>query len=300
MTLGLVLPTFPQSGRADWRSLPAVVREAEDLGSSALWACDHLFWHGPVFESLTALAVAATLTSRCTLGTAVLQLALRSPAVVAKTVASLQEISGGRFVLGVGAGAHRGEFDACGVDFSRRGKLLDLALDELQDIWAEGDGRYQQFPTPATVPVWIGGSGDAALRRAARRGAGWMPMFLTPAELARRFGQLDAELERVGRAPGDVTRSVLVFVHVDRDAARGRTRGRSWLSSLYRLPSDRFESHLVAGEPGACAERLAAYLDAGVEHLCIFVADDDPLPHFEAVVGQLAATPTPRPRTVHP
>lgn len=300
MSLGLVLPTFPQSARADWRRLPAVARRAEDLGASGLWCCDHLFWHGPVLESLTALAVAATHTSSCSLGTAVLQLALRSPAVVAKTAASLQEVSGGRLVLGVGTGAHPGVFDACGVDFSRRGKLLDQSLDELDDIWAGGGGRYRQLPAPTTVPVWIGGSGDAALRRAARRGAGWMPMFLRPTDLERRFRELDVELERVGRAGADVTRSVLVFVHVDRDGARARSRGLSWLASLYRLPADRFESHLVAGEPAQCVERLTGYLDAGVEHLCLFVADDDPLPHLDSLVGDLTATTAPRPRTVHP
>lgn len=300
VSIGLVLPTFPQTASADWRRLPEIAREAEDLGASALWACDHLFWHGPVLEALTALTVAATHTSTCSLGTGVLQLALRSPAVVAKTAASLQEVSGGRLVLGVGAGAHRGEFDACGVDFSRRGKLLDQALDVLDDIWAVGDERYEQLPAPPTVPVWIGGSGDAALRRAAHRGAGWMPMFLTPADLGARFRQLDAELERVGRTPGDVTRSVLVFVHVDRDAARARARGLSWLASLYRLPAARFEPHLVAGSPQECAQQLTRFLDAGAEHLCVFVADDDPLCHLGALAGELPAATTPRPRTVLP
>jgi alkanesulfonate monooxygenase SsuD/methylene tetrahydromethanopterin reductase-like flavin-dependent oxidoreductase (luciferase family) len=275
------------------------VREAEALGVDGLWACDHLFWHGPVLEAFTALGVAAASSERCTIGTAVLQLALRPPAVVAKTAASLQQVSGGRLVLGVGAGAHAGEFDAAGVEFARRGRLLDEGLDALAALWdADGSTPYEQRPPPAPVPVWIGGSGDAALRRAARRGSGWMPMFLAPTALRSRFEQLDAELVLAERSPGEVTRSTLVFVHVDRDRAEARRRGLSWMSSLYRLPTDRFERHLVAGEPGEVVERLSAYPDAGVEHLCLFVADDDPIPHLDAVAGDLRAlAPPTRPAT---
>jgi alkanesulfonate monooxygenase SsuD/methylene tetrahydromethanopterin reductase-like flavin-dependent oxidoreductase (luciferase family) len=298
VSVGMVLPTFPQSASADWRRLPAVARAAEDLGVSGLWACDHLFWHGPVLEAMTALTVAATHTAQCSIGTAVLQLALRPPATVAKAAASLQELSGGRLIVGVGAGAHPGEFQACGVDFAQRGRLLDRALDEVEAIWAGRGGRYEQFPLPPAIPVWIGGSGDAALRRAARRGAGWIPMFLSPSDLGSRFRQLDDELERAGRVPADVTRGLLVFVNVDRDGARARRRGLAWMSSLYRLPAERFERHLVAGDAHECVDRLAAYLDVGVEHVCLFVADDDPVPHLDALVGDLRATATSRARTV--
>jgi alkanesulfonate monooxygenase SsuD/methylene tetrahydromethanopterin reductase-like flavin-dependent oxidoreductase (luciferase family) len=304
-TVGLVLPTFPQSTPLAARRLPQVVAEAEALGVDALWACDHLFWHGPVLEAMTALTLAATASSRCTIGTAVLQLALRSPAVVAKTAASLQELSGGRLVLGVGAGAHQGEFTASGVDFAGRGALLDRALDQLDQHWTAGGHPYEQLPRPAPIPVWVGGSGDPALRRAARRGRGWMPMFLAPDALRSRYRQLDAELVLAGRRPADVTRSTLLFLHTGRDGGAARRQGLAWMSSLYRLPESRLERHIVAGEPHECVERLASYVDAGVEHLCLFVADDDPLPHLDAIIGDLRVATTrrattPRARTVQP
>jgi len=318
-TVGLVLPTFPQSGRLDAGLLRATVADADALGVDALWACDHLFWHGPVLEALTTLAVAAGTGTGCTLGTAVLQLALRDPAVVAKAVASLQELSGGRLVLGVGAGAHEGEFAAAGADFARRGATLDAALDELARLWAPGDERYAQRPAPERVPIWVGGSGDPAVRRAARRGDGWIPMFLSPDALRSRYRQLDAEIVLAGRQPADVTRSVLLFVRTGPDGAVARRQGLAWMSSLYGLPEARLDRHLVAGEPAACVERLAAYAEAGAEHLCLFVADDDPVPHIDALLAGLraatarsstdqsstvtapaTATPASTARTVHP
>jgi alkanesulfonate monooxygenase len=247
---------------------------------------------------MTALTAAATATSRCTLGTAVLQLALRSPAVIAKTAASLQELSRGRFVLGVGAGAHEGEFAAAGVDFAGRGRILDHALDELDVLWDDGEALYRQSPRPEPIPVWIGGSGNPALRRAARRGHGWMPMFLSPDALRSRYRQLDAEAVLAGRSPADITRAVLVFLRTDRGDGGGRRQGLAWMSSLYRQPEERLARHLVAGSPAECVARLAEYVDAGARHLCLFVADDDPLPHLDAVIGDLRALAPPPARTV--
>ena len=168
--LGLVLPTFPQHRTTlpDAEELGATCRAAEDAGAAALWACDHLFWHGPALEAMTALAVAATATRRAAIGTCVLQLPLRHPPAVAKQAAALQHLSGGRMVLGVGVGTHRGEYDAAGVDFATRGRRLDEGIATLRRAWASpGDGSYAQLPAPAPVPVWVGGSSEAA--PAARR-----------------------------------------------------------------------------------------------------------------------------------
>lgn len=282
-SLGLVLPTFPQ-GAPDFGRLPDVARRAEEMGVAGLWACDHLFWPGPVLECFTALTVAAAHTRGCTLGSAVLQLPMRSPAAVAKTAASLQAISGGRLVLGVGAGIHEGEFAAAGADFHRRGRLLDDGIAAVRRHWSAPDGPYAQQPAPAPIPVWVGGTSDAARRRAARTGDGWIPMFLSPDGLAAAYARLAGEAAEHGRDAAAITRAFLVFVSVGpRDEAR--RRGLAWMSSLYRLPEERLARHLVAGEPAACLERLAEYGAAGAEHLVCFVADDDPLPHLEALTS---------------
>src|SRR5580693_9185174 len=149
-SLGLILPTFPQD-RVDLpgaMALADLCRRAEAGGAGALWVCDHVFWHGPALEALSALGVAATATSRAAIGTCILQLPLRHAPSVAKEAASLDHLSAGRLILGVG-------------------------IDTLRRSWAVSPGqRYAQLPAVGPVPVWVGGSSEAALRRAAHRGDG--------------------------------------------------------------------------------------------------------------------------------
>ena len=119
---------------------PPSAADAEQLGADALWACDHLFWHGPSLESMMALAIAATATDTATLGTCVIQLPLRQAPVVAKQAASLQTLTRGRFVLGVGVGSHAGEYEQAGLDYHTRGRQLDAGIAELRRSWASGRG----------------------------------------------------------------------------------------------------------------------------------------------------------------
>ena len=281
--LGLVLPTFPQNG-AVCEEIPGVARGAEQVGAAALWACDHLFWRGPVLECFTALTLAAAATSEVAIGTGVLQLPMRSPAVVAKTAASLQQVSGGRFVLGVGVGVHAGEYEAAGARFGGRGRALDAGIDRVRDLWARNGGDYPMLPQPSPVPVWVGGSSAAARRRAALRGDGWMPMFFGPADLRVQYDLLAEELAAAGRPADSVRRALLVFVACDESySGAAREKGLDWLSSLYGLPPRAFERHLLAGSAVECAEQVAAFRDAGAEHVCIFVADDRPLEQFAAI-----------------
>src|SRR5271165_6329057 len=162
-------------------ALAALCGEAERIGAGALWSVDHLFWPRPLLECLTTLTVAATATERVVIGSCVLQLPLRSPPAVAKQAAAISLLSGGRFVLGVGVGRHRGEYAAAGVDFSARGRLTDEGIAALRRAWGhEGApaAPYVQAPPSPPVPVWVGGSSDAALARAATAGDGWIPLFV--------------------------------------------------------------------------------------------------------------------------
>jgi alkanesulfonate monooxygenase SsuD/methylene tetrahydromethanopterin reductase-like flavin-dependent oxidoreductase (luciferase family) len=282
--LGLVMPTFPQ-GHADFAALPRWAQRAEAEGVGALWACDHVFWHGPVLECFTALSVAAAVTAHTTIGAAIVQLPLRQSAIVAKTAASIQSVAGGRLVLGIGVGMHEAEFELVGAPFAGRGARCDRAIGELRSLWAGAEARrgYRQDPCPPAIPIWIGGASPAARRRAARLADGWIPIFRSPEALRADFAALDAELARAGRAPSAVTRSLLVFVAAHADGRRARERGLAWLASLYRLPPQKVERHLLAGEPAEVADRLAAYHDAGVDHFVCFVADDEPLSHFASI-----------------
>lgn len=284
----------PETG---FRRLPDLCREAEALGVGTLWACDHLFWHRPVLECLTALTMAATITSEAMLGSCVLQLPLRQPAAVAKQAASIQTLSSGRLLLGVGVGSHPGEYDEAGADYHHRGKALDRGITELRRCWAAepsepGDAtalprRYRQLPEPAPIPLWVGGSSEAALRRAAAVADGWIPLFVGPADYAAALDRLAKETERAGRAPGSVVPSIVLFVSVHDDADTARARGTAWMSSLYRIPAHAFDRHIVAGTPDAVVAAIGAYQEAGAEHVALYVTDDDPLDQFTTVMTAL-------------
>ena len=212
--VGLILPTFPQYLQHSWSGVSPIgrtngttstagsgdgpgdvdpltelaetCRTAEALGADALWACDHLFWHGPALECMTALTVAATATRRVTLGTCVIQLPLRQAPAVAKQAATLQSLTRGRIVLGVGVGSHAGEYEQSGIDYplaaasstpgspssGARGRPAPAST---PGNTGSGVDRYRQLPAPQSVPVWVGGSSEAALRRAAAWPTGGCP-----------------------------------------------------------------------------------------------------------------------------
>jgi alkanesulfonate monooxygenase SsuD/methylene tetrahydromethanopterin reductase-like flavin-dependent oxidoreductase (luciferase family) len=262
-------------------------RRAEATGADSLWAVDHLYWPHPIAEPLTTLAVAAAATTRPLLGTCVLQLPLRRPSVVAKQATGLQLLSGGRFVLGVGVGIHEGEYERAETDFQRRGRLMDEGVAAVRAAWAsEGPSDYVMQPRSAPVPIWFGGHSDAARRRAAVMGDGWIPLFLTPDDYATALLALRRETEAAGRDPDAVTAGVVVFACVgDDDAA---VRGAQWLSDMYRLPPKAFARHLAAGAPDTCAERLHRYAEAGARHIVVMVAGSPAIEHFRQLRAAFA------------
>ncbi|MFI0924653.1 LLM class flavin-dependent oxidoreductase [Streptomyces sp. NPDC021012] len=178
MQLGVNVPNFGPG------TDPGVLREgarlAEDLGLGVLMVSDHVAvtpdvaerYPEPFYEPFTTLSWLAGLTTTVRLGTTVLVLPYRHPLLVARMAANLHLLSGGRFVLGVGVGWARQEFEALGVPFTARGRLTDECLGVLRQ--ARDAGRPE-----GDVPLWIGGHSEAALRRAVRSGDAWHPLRLS-------------------------------------------------------------------------------------------------------------------------
>jgi probable F420-dependent oxidoreductase len=142
-------------------------------------------------DPFTALAFVAAATERLLLHTNIIVMAYRNPFLTAKSAASLQVLSGGRLILGCGAGYMKAEFEALGVDFRKRGKLFDEALDVIDTIWSGGSVTYEGIgfaalanearPVPdPRPPIWIGGGSDKAMERAALKADGWSPVFSSP------------------------------------------------------------------------------------------------------------------------
>jgi len=209
MTAGIHLPQAGPAASGEALRRAAIL--AEQVGFADVWVSDHLVVptgvpYPPsayVFEPLTALTWAAAVTSRVRLGTTVLVLPMRNPLVVAKTVATLDQLSGGRVLLGTAAGWLEAEFDALGVPFAERGPRTDEALEMLRCLWAE-DHITAEFPVHGArfasirakpqpvgrVPIWIGGHAEVALARAARVGDGWHGGFLSPQATRPRVERL--------------------------------------------------------------------------------------------------------------
>jgi probable F420-dependent oxidoreductase len=199
------------------------------------------------------------------LGTSVLVAPYRHPVVMAKALASLDALSGGRVICGVASGWHEGEFAALGVPFAERGARTDEAIRLCQALWAgEGDfaGRFTRLRAmrlapppsrPGGPPVWIGGNSDAGLRRAVRLGQGWHTTISDPAPLAERLGALDAVLAAAGRGRDGLTISSRVRADPDRVAALApRLAALGVDHLLVDLP--RFNRATFAGEVAALRE----------------------------------------------
>jgi alkanesulfonate monooxygenase SsuD/methylene tetrahydromethanopterin reductase-like flavin-dependent oxidoreductase (luciferase family) len=224
---------------------------------------------------------------------------------VAKQASTLQLLSGGRLILGVGVGSHPGEYDQAGSAYHTRGHDLDTGIDELRRAWRTGRGvsrgdtevadgaRYRQLPASRPVPVWVGGSSAAARRRAATRGDGWMPLFLTVDRYAEGVEHLAKETELAGRDPADVVPAVVLFVSVGDDPADRVARGTAWMGGLYGLPPTAFGRHLVAGTADEVAGVVARYRAAGAEHVALYVTDDDPMDQFARLAAALPAAGVP-------
>ncbi len=239
---GIQLPIQAQSTRfaREWEheagpeDLAVVARAADRSGATYVAVCDHLAVPKPQdevmgtvwFHTVTTLGWLAALTERVRLLSHVSIPHYRHPLETAKAFATLDWLSGGRAILGVGGGHVEGEFDLLGVDFHKRGKLLDEAIDLIRATFADEyptaggptwtlDGSVGVAPRPVqeSLPIWVGGSSDAAIRRAARRGDGWLPEGTPPSELGAAVELLLAEREAAGRDPAvDVGGNTAVYV----------------------------------------------------------------------------------------
>src|SRR5216117_1949468 len=222
----------------------ALVRRVEELGFDSVWTGDHVAFNTPLYESLTLLAAYAPITRRLKLGVAVYLLALRSAAVAAKVTATLDVLSGGRLIFGVGVGGENPkEFELCGVLHAERGARVTEGIDAVRALWrdtpATFQGRFNRFkdvsidpkPVQTLPPVWVGGRSDAALVRAGRQGVGWVSYVVQPERDARSLETIREAAHAAGRSLADFTAAHLAFIAVGRDYERAK---QAWVSVLSR------------------------------------------------------------------
>src|SRR5262249_28814802 len=222
-------------------AIPSYAVPAEELGFASVWAWDHLFLGArrpfPFLEALSTLSWVAARTSQIMLGTGVLVLPIREPAILAKTAATLQLGSGGRLMLGVAAGWYEREFDATAVPFRQRGKIFERNLDLMLRLWAdevvtgEWDGRVlkhvRMLPLPRPRPqLLIGGYVDRVLRRVATRADGWLTYFYTADSFRRNWRKVRDFAEQAGRDPDELTNGAPLPVCVASSFEEGHQQAR--------------------------------------------------------------------------
>lgn len=303
---GLLLPTREavMSGRPETAPLLTLAERAEAAGFDAVWIGDSLTAR-PRHEPLTLLAAVAARTRRVGLGTAVLLPALRQPVVLAQIVATLDRISEGRVILGVGIAtdtpAIRREFAAAGVPWERRvGRVLEtLAI--CRELWRHDgvsfagkhftlqDVTMEPKPhRPGGPPIWIGGSGPTALREAARFDA-WFPTGPSVEFFAQRLPEVQAAARAAGRAPDAVTGAAYVTLAIDADPAAAERRLHGFLETYYGAPAKVLLARQAcyAGPLDGAAEWLQRWIEAGARHLALRFAGGDQLAQVEEVGSRL-------------
>ncbi len=261
-----------------------LVRRVEALGFDSVWCGDHVSFNLPLYESLTLLASYASITRRLRLGSAVYLLALRPPAVAAKVTATLDALSEGRLIFGVGVGGENPkEFEACGVPHRERGARVSEAIEVVRALWrdtpATFKGRFTEFagvsidPKPVQKPgppIWVGGRSDAALARAGRLGDGWVSYVVTPERYRQSLDKIRAAAAAHGRALDGFATAHLTFITVGRDYERARA---AWVARLSQRYAQDFgplaQRYGVIGTPEQCAERLEAFRAAGCDYFLL-------------------------------
>jgi probable F420-dependent oxidoreductase len=255
-------------GIDDVQALVQLAVRAEALGFASVWVHDHVFNAGhvfrrigykPYYEPLTLLSYVAARTELVGLGTSVLVLPYHHPIRLAKTAATLDVLSGGRLVLGVGVGAVPPESEVMGSPYAERGAITDEAIAVMKALWTEEDprfaGKYHRFsdmpfsPKPLQrphIPVLIGGNSRAAIRRAVRLGNGWHPLAVPPEALTQGIRDLHEHAQAAGRDVAEIPVSL----------------------SIPLGPSNARRVSLGT-EPGEIIRTIQAYADVGVQSIAI-------------------------------
>lgn len=294
--VGYLLPTRERivTGVHETAPILTLADRAEKIGLDAVWIGDSLLAK-PRHEPLALIAAIAGRTRRVKMGTAVLLPMLRNPVLLAHQVATIDQISEGRLILGFGTArdipAIRMEFEAAGVPFDKRiGRMIEqiklcraLWTGEKIDWdgrWTVAGGQLAPLPfTPGGPPLWGGGGVPAALKRAGRYFDGWFPSGSgTPREWGEKWVQIKQHALEAGRDPSKITGAVYTTIAVNDDTAKANAELDHYLEGYYMQPAQsiREQQYCFAGDRAAVTAWLNEFVEAGATHLSTrFTGSDD-------------------------
>jgi alkanesulfonate monooxygenase SsuD/methylene tetrahydromethanopterin reductase-like flavin-dependent oxidoreductase (luciferase family) len=296
LKVGVQLPEVEREVR--WPELLDMIRAVEDLGYDSVWLGEHLLYRWPErpprgpWEAWTELAAIAAVTNRVEFGPLVACTNFHNPALLAKQAATIDEISGGRFVLGLGAGWNETEFRAYGFPFDHRIDRFEEAYAIIRGLLQDGavdfEGRFYQArdcellprgPRPGGPPLLIGSNGPRMLRLTMPSAHAWNSWFSNfgnrPAGIGPLRDVVDEACRVVGRDPSEIARTVAVLVRLP--GGTGRIQG-SYTAEQPPPP--------IEGSAAVIADELRGFADAGIEHVQL-VLDPITLDSIQTVAGAL-------------
>ena len=256
-------------------------RKCEEIGAHSCWVLDRIAYDN--LEPLIVLAAAATVTKKIRIGTSVLLAATRHPAILAKAAATLDFLSAGRLILGLGVGSRESDFSAAGVPYEHRGSRVEEAISLMKTLWqgtpTTHHGRFYQVeelalgPKPIqrpNPPIWMGGGGvDSALKRIARVADGYICGSSAVPNFRAHWSKIEAFAQQQGRNPAAIERAGLTFMALDEDQARAVAAAEAYLKRYYGAVRMDVKQTLLVGAPGACAEKINRAFDNGLNTLII-------------------------------
>ena len=275
--------------------------QAETLGYDSLWLQERIIGDFTMLEPVTLLSYVAGITTKLKLGTSVILLPLRNPLQLAKAYSSLDVMSGGRSVLGVGlGGGHLGSHEDV-FGYSREGRVtrFNEAVQIMKLLWTEPtasfQGRYWSFkeismePKPLQkphLPIIFGGHHDNALRRAVKSANGWMGAgSSSSASFIREAARIRIFLDQAQRDPASFHFAKRVYLAVDKDKARGEKRIREWFARRYKN-ADLGPKVSIWGSSAECAEKIQEIIHAGAQHI-VFNPMFDEMEHLEICAKEI-------------
>jgi probable F420-dependent oxidoreductase len=300
MKFAIAIPQFYADGEFDPKAFREYLARAEELGFDSAWTQEGTLNVGPQISPIEAMTYAAACTERIRLGCVVFVSTLHSPVHLAKSLASLDQLSRGRIEVGVGTGGPGRPFAAFGVDSSRYVARFTEGVTLMKALWTEPrvtfEGEFWQLedapmePKPFTKPyprLWFGGASEPALRRAVRMGDGFFGAGSSPTEkFAEQVQIVRAALAEAARPAADFPIAKRVYIEIDDDAERARDRMNAALAGIYghRVPA--IEAAAVTGSAADCVRQASAVAAAGAE-LILFTALFDQREQMERLAAEV-------------
>ncbi len=296
---GISVPQVFFDGPIDMLLIERWAKRAEALGYESLWTQEAITGGVPILEPVSLLSYLAAITERVRLGTSVIVAPLRNPVQLAKSLGSLDHMSAGRLVAGLGLGGNPTDMLPLGITPERRVRRFTEIIDVMKALWTQPEAHFQgEFwqldglkmePKPVQKPhppIWLGARHNTALKRAVRHADGWMGAGSSTTEsFIAGAGQVRMYLEESGRDPKSFAISKRVYVAVDSDEKRAESRLTEWFGKRYGN-ADMASQVAVWGSAAKCTEELAKVTEAGAEMVLLNPAFDD-MEHLEVLAQEV-------------